>query len=174
MKTLERLHKEQNGGGSLAETMETGMVRFREEMDRMMNRFWRGAWEGPFALFSEAFPWPEMKAPLVSWPAIDVAEDDKALVIRADVPGLEAKDIAVEIADSVVTVRGSREEEQTQKTANVTRHERRFGRFERTIPLPPNVDAEKIEAKYDKGTLTITVPRLEGEAAPKRVEVKPA
>jgi HSP20 family protein len=173
MKALSRLRKEGNGGEGVLETMETGLARFRDEMDRMIDRFWRRPWESPFSLFTESMAWPELKAPWGAWPAIDIAEDDKAVVIRADVPGLEAKDVAVEVSGNALTIRGSREEEETQKTANVTRHERRFGKFERMITLPPHVDAGKVEAKYEKGTLTITVPRIPGEG-PKRVEVKTA
>ena len=172
MKSLSRIG-EGNGGESLMETMESGLARFGEDMERVMDRFWRGAWESPFALFAEPMRWPQLKAPFGAWPAIDIAEEEKAIVIRADIPGMEAKDVSVEVSENVLTIKGAREEEKTQKSGNLTRQERRFGKFERSIALPSHVDADKIEAKYEKGTLTIRIPRVAGEGA-KKVEVKSA
>lgn len=170
MKALSRVfRREGNGHHALAlpGVMEGGFSRVVQEMDEMFDRFWRSAFDNPFALFSEFSPW----APLAQWPAIDVAEDEKAIVIKADLPGVEAKDVAVEVADKVLTIRGSRVEEASEKTAEMSRHERQFGRFERNIALPSYADADKIEAKYDKGTLTITIAKVPG-AGPKRVPVQ--
>ncbi len=174
MTALKRIRKEGNGleALELARPLEMGFGRLGLEMEEMMERFWRNAFATPLSLFSEWSPWAAL-VPAMSWPAIDVAEDEKALVIRADVPGLEARDLAVEISENVLTIRGSRQEEESEKTAELSRHERRFGRFERRIALPSYVDAEKIEAKYEKGTLSITVPRIPGEG-PKRIPVQTA
>ena len=172
MKGLTR--KQGNGRESALETMESGLSHFRDEIDRAMERMWRGGglFPTPFSLFPESMLSPQWKS-WGAWPAIDVSEDDKGVSIRADIPGMEAKDVAVEVSGNELTIRGSREEEKEEKTANVTRHERRFGKFERVITLPRHIDVDKLEAKYDKGTLTVTAPRLAGEG-PKRVEVKPA
>jgi HSP20 family protein len=115
------------------------------------------------------FP-PRLEA-WATWPAIDVEEDEKGIVIRVDVPGMEAKDVAVEVAGNAVVIRGVRQDETEEKKSNMGRHERQFGQFERAITLPPYIDAEKVEAKYDKGTLTVTAPRVPGKA-PKRVDVE--
>jgi len=170
MKALAR--KQGNGRESVFDTMETGLERFRQEMDRALDRMWRGGLPAPFSFVPEEFFAPQLKT-WTFWPAIDVAEDDKGVTIRADIPGLEAKDVAVETSGNTLTIRGSREEAKQEKTASVFRQERRFGKFERTITLPAYIDADKVEAKYDKGTLTVTAPRAPGEG-PKRVEVKTA
>ena len=162
-----------NGGEKSLATMEGGIARIGEEMEKAMDRFWRSAWESPFSLLTDVMPWVSSKALWEEWPAVDIVEEENAIVIRADVPGLDAKDITVEVADKILTIRGSREEEQSEKKANVTCHERRFGKFERSIELPTAVDADKVQAKYEKGTLTISVPRIAGEG-PRRVEVKSA
>jgi HSP20 family protein len=88
-----------------------------------------------------------------------------------DVPGINAKDIEVDVSGNLLTVRGSREEEKKSKTGGVWRHERHSGSFLRTVTLPTYVDSAKVEAKYDKGVLTITAPKIPG-AGPKRVPVK--
>ena len=175
MSALSRVFRREGNGRSalaLPEVMETSLGRMGQEMDDMFDRFWRTAWQGPMAMFGELAPWAPLTA-IAQWPAIDVAEDEKAIVIKADLPGLEAKDVAVEVADNVLTIRGSRTEEASEKTAEMSRHERQFGRFERQIALPSYIDAEKIEAKYDKGTLSITIAKVPG-AGPKRVPVQTA
>ena len=168
MKALAR--KQGNGRESMLEPIESEFARFRDEIDRAINRMWGGALSAPFTLFPEAMLAPQLKT-WSSWPAIDVSEDDKGVTIRADVPGMDAKDVAVEVSGNAVTIRGAREEEKEEKNASMWRRERRLGKFERTITLPQYIDVDKLDAKYEKGTLTVTAPRSPGEA-PKRVEVK--
>ena len=127
-----------------------------------------GAFDRMRRFFEE--PW-SFSGELVPWPAVDVTEDEKALTLRVDVPGIEAKDIEVEVSDNLLTVRGSRDEEKESKNAGVWRHERKSGSFVRTLTLPTYVESAKVEAKCEKGVLTITAPKVAG-AAPKRVEVK--
>ena len=108
---------------------------------------------------------------LVPWPAMDVAEDDKGVTLRVDLPGMAAKEVDVEVSGNQLTVRGSREEESKEEKGGYRRHERRTGSFSRTVTLPPYVDTAKVDAKYDKGVLTVTAPKVPG-AGPKRVTVK--
>jgi HSP20 family protein len=170
MKSL--LKKQGNGREGLFESMDTQLAKFRDELDRAVERVWRGGMS-PSSFFSDLPFAPALKGLAASWPAIDVAEDDKGVTIRADVPGMEAKDVNVEVIGNTLCIRGERQEEKETKDANVWRSERSFGSFERTIALPDYIDTDKLEAKYDKGTLKITAPRIPGEA-PKRVEVKAA
>ena len=107
---------------------------------------------------------------LSNWPAIDVSEDEKAMTVRCDVPGLDPKDLDVQVSGNVLTVSGSREDEWDGKKHGVHRRERVSGSFSRSVPLPSHVDGSKVEAKYDKGTLTITVPKIPGKG-PRRVQV---
>lgn len=107
------------------------------------------------------------------WPAVDVTEDERTLTVRADLPGLEAKDVDIEVSGNLLTLRSSRAQEHKEGDGGRYRHERYAGAFARTISLPPYADAERAEARYDNGVLTVTVPRVPG-AAPKRVPVQPA
>ena len=166
MKSL--LKKQGNGREGMLETMDTQIAKFRDELDRAVERVWRGG--SPFSIFADM---PVLKGWTAGWPAIDVTEDEKGVTIRADVPGMEAKDVNVEVVGKTLCIRGEREEEKETKDASVWRSERRFGSFERTIALPDYIDTEKLEAKYEKGTLKVTAPRIPGES-PKRVEVKAA
>ena len=76
-------------------------------------------------------------------PAIDVLREDGSLVVRADVPGVKPKEIAIEVADDVLTISGEHEETSEQEGAHHVRRERRYGSFSRSMALPPGVDAEK-------------------------------
>jgi len=102
------------------------------------------------------------------WPATDVDENDKEVTIRMDVPGLDASNLDVEVSGHVLTVRGSRDEVHEDKRRH--RRERVSGRFVRSITLPSYVDAAAVSARYDKGVLTVTVPRVPGKG-PRRIAV---
>ncbi len=104
------------------------------------------------------------------WPAIDVAEDDKCVTIRADVPGMDAKDLDVQVSGNQLTISGKRQDEWSENKGGVQRRERVSGTFARTVSLPSYVDPEKIDARFDKGTLTVTVPRMPGQG-PKKVQI---
>ena len=146
-----------------------GLDRFREEIDRTFDRIWRDFDRGdPWSVLSHL---PETFGTLTDWPAIDMAEDDKAITLRVDVPGLDPKDLDVEVSGNVLTLRGQRTDEWSDDRKGVYHRERRSGSFFRTIPLPDYVEPDKIEARYDKGTVTLTVPKAPGKG-PKRVQVK--
>lgn len=166
-----RGHEADGAGRGLARRPggEAGLTQFRQEMDRVFDRVWRDfdqrardAWAVPSAL-SDSDAW--------QWPAVDMAEDEHSITLRADVPGLGPEDLNVEIVGDSLTIRGSRQDEWNDDKHGVRRRERRFGSFVRTVPLPPYVDPDKIDAKYEKGTLSITLPKVPGRG-PKRVTVK--
>lgn len=92
-------------------------------------------------------------------------------MLKAELPGMDADDIAIEVEDNVLTIKGERRFEEVVEDERYYRVERRFGSFQRSLALPQGVDAEGIVAGYDDGILTITVPKLE-EEKPKRIEVK--
>ena len=150
-----------NGSEDLAARRGTAMSTFRHDIDDAFDRVWRGL-EDRLASVGERF---------TPWPAIDAAEDDKGITLRVDVPGMEAKDVEVEVSGSQLTVRGKREEERKEEKAGWIRHERHRGSFTRSVTLPAYIDAGKVEARYDKGVLTLTAPKIPGEG-PKRVQVK--
>lgn len=143
---------------------------FREQIDRTFDRVWREFDRNPWSALSTL---PGQLGGLSNWPAVDMAEDDKAVTVRLDVPGLDERDLDVEVSGSLLTIRGQRKDEWSDQRGGVRRRERVSGSFARTITLPSYVDGEKVEARYDKGTLTIAVPKIPGRG-PKRVAVTSA
>jgi HSP20 family protein len=105
-------------------------------------------------------------------PAVDVVDSGKEIVLRADLPGLEQKDVQVEVQDGSLLIRGERKNEQPSKEDNNYRWTERWeGLFMRLIPLPSDVDRDKIQAQMKNGILEVRIPRKQG-AGPKKVEVK--
>ena len=134
---------------------------FRSEMDRVMDGFFGGR-----SLFQmPSFNVPDLRVGDVALvPQVDVKEDDKAITVTAELPGLTEKDIEVTLEDGVLTLKGEKREEKTDAAAKIT--ERRYGRFMRSFRLPDGIDEDKVAASVDKGVLHITVPK-NPKAAPK-------
>ena len=105
-------------------------------------------------------------------PAVDVYEDEHNLVLKLEVPGMNEEDLKVSLENSTLTVSGERKFEKEEKEENFHRIERRYGSFTRTFRLPNTVDAEKVDASYDKGVLKITLAKR-AEAKPKTIKVVP-
>jgi HSP20 family protein len=103
-------------------------------------------------------------------PAMDLVETEDALILKADLPGLERDDVNIEIKDQVLTVSGERKSEHEEKADGFHRVERAYGGFSRSLTLPEGVAAEKIEANFDKGVLEVRIPKPE-ETQPHRVEI---
>ena len=103
-------------------------------------------------------------------PAVDVYEDEHNVTLKIEVPGIDEKDIDVRIENNTLTVHGERKIEKEEKEENYRRLERQYGSFTRTFNLPPTVDAENVQADYDKGVLKITLPK-KAEAKPKQIKV---
>ena len=137
------------------------MTRFRREMDRLFDRFFEG-W--PFKLPAEGREWA---------PSVDVSETAKDIVVKAEIPGMDPKDIDVSVHGDVLTLRGERKKEQEDKGENFHRIERSYGAFSRSIRLPAEVDVGKVNATYKDGVLKINLPKTKGAAA-KKIEVKMA
>jgi HSP20 family protein len=174
MALLKKWRRHDEGGHALAKREspsrhDRGLTRFRDEMERAFDRMWRDLERGgePWSALAN-FP---SAGAMADWPAIDETEDERAVTLRVDVPGLDAKDVDVEVSGNLLTVRGQREEQTEDKGKGWHRRERRSGSFARTLPLPSYVDTDRIEARYDKGTLTVTIPKIPGQG-PRRVEVK--
>lgn len=103
-------------------------------------------------------------------PAMDLAETDDSLVLRADLPGVNEDDVDVEVKDGVMTISGERKDEHEEKREGFHRVERSFGRFSRALNLPDGVDPDKVEAKFDNGVLEVRIPKPE-ETQPTRVQI---
>jgi HSP20 family protein len=104
-------------------------------------------------------------------PAVDVYEDKEKVLLHVELPGVEPDDVEVAVEDSTLTIRGQREVASDLDQDNYRRVERRYGAFVRAFTLPPIADAERVDASFDKGVLTIEVPKKE-EARPRRIEIK--
>ena len=103
--------------------------------------------------------------------ALDVSENDEQYTVRASVPGMQPEDLDINFHDGTLTIRGERDEEQTQENERWHLRERRYGSFQRSISLPSNVDEDKIDARYENGVLTLTLPKRE-ETKPRRISVQ--
>jgi HSP20 family protein len=106
-------------------------------------------------------------------PAMDVYETEDKLVVTIELPGLSAEDVEVQVEDSTLTINGKREFSSEVKEEHYHRVERRYGEFSRAVTLPPQVDASKVDAKFEAGVLTVEVAKAE-KAKPKKIQVKAA
>ncbi len=101
-------------------------------------------------------------------PAMDLVETDDHLVLRADLPGLDKDDVNIEIKDGVLTVSGERQAEHEERKDGYHRVERAYGGFSRSLSLPQGIDAEQVQADFDKGVLEVRIPKP-AERKPHRV-----
>ena len=104
-------------------------------------------------------------------PLVDVYEDEHNITLKIEVPGIDEKDIDVQIENNTLTVHGERKFEKEEKEENYRRVERQYGSFTRSFTLPNTVDAEQVQAHYDKGVLKIQLAK-KAEAKPKQIKVK--
>ena len=103
-------------------------------------------------------------------PHVDVTETDDEVRVKADLPGMEAKDFDISVTGNLLTLRGERKEEHEEKGRHYHRIERSCGTFQRSVPLPCEVQVEKAEASFKDGVLTISLPKAEEEKR-KRIEI---
>ncbi|MBY0299601.1 MAG: Hsp20/alpha crystallin family protein [Methylobacterium sp.] len=132
----------------------------QREFDRMLGEVWSG-----LPNFLQAGPFPRM----------DVVERDDHIEVTAELPGLERADVRIELVDDLLVIRGEKrqEKEETKGARKVT--ERSYGAFSRTLELPPGTKPEQIEARMDKGVLTLTMPKpAAAVAGAQTIEIKAA
>jgi HSP20 family protein len=103
-------------------------------------------------------------------PAMDLVETEDHLVLRADLPGIDEKDLEIEVKDGVLTVSGERKAEHEEKSEGFYRAERAFGHFSRSLSLPDGIDADQVNATFDRGVLEVKIPKPE-ETKPRRVQI---
>lgn len=124
-----------------------GLPAIKREMDRMFER-WFGGLELPDLGFETEWA-----------PALDVSETKDAVTIKAEVPGIDAKDIEVTLEGQVLTIKGEKKEEKEEKEEHYYRKERSYGAFARSIRLPASVEVGKVAATFKNGVLTVTLPK---------------
>lgn len=120
--------------------------------------------------FFAPFKW-EWTEPFSFGPSVDIEETEKDIIVRAELPGMDRNEFSIELENNVLTIEGEKKHQEEHKDRNYHRMECSYGRFSRRIPLPGEVIAEKAEATYDKGVLTVTLPKTE-ESKRKRIEIK--
>jgi HSP20 family protein len=116
---------------------------------------------------------PEFASEKFIVPAFDVSETDEHIIVKADLPGVDVKDIDISIVGNVLTVKGEKKQEKEEKGESYHRIERSYGRFSRSISLPAEVNPEAVEAVYKDGVLKLTIPKAE-KSKPKKIEIKTA
>ena len=129
-----------------------------KEIDQMFNRFLHGGTVAD----SQA---------VNLLPAVDIVEHENEYKVSLELPGVKKEDVKITLSNDVLTVKGEKKSEKESKGKNFHRSERNYGTFQRSFVLPTLVQNDKIEAAYDSGILTITLPKME-EAKPKEIEVK--
>ncbi len=145
----------------------------------------RERWDHLFDDFFADFPrWPSLRRPFDIeplrrltggdlMPAVDIKEQDQAYLITAELPGMEDKDVSVEVHDDLLTLHGEKRAEREEKDKGYHLTERSYGSFTRSFRLPPDADAGKADASFTKGVLTVTVPKTaEAHAKVKKIDVK--
>jgi HSP20 family protein len=137
---------------------------FRElrTMQDQMNRMLDMAWNREFGEELKEGVWQ---------PPVDIYEDEHSVIIKAEVPDVEQKDIEVKIENGTLTLRGERKHSSDIRKENYYRVERYFGQFQRSFSLPQTIDQDKVQATCDKGILTITLPKRE-ESKPKPISIE--
>jgi HSP20 family protein len=145
----------------------------RKEVDRLFDDFGDDFWRRPFrSLKGLERGWAQK---FLAAPAADVAETDKAYEITAELPGIDEKNIEVNVANGEITIKGEKKEETEERKKDYYVSERRYGAFERHFGLPEGVDAEKIEATFKNGVLKVTLPKTaEAQKPAKKIEIKAA
>ena len=123
-----------------------GMETLRQEMERVFDRFFEPRWD-------------ELEAVGAWAPKLDFSETKDAFVVKAEVPGVEQKDISVSIQDQMLTVKGEKHKEKEEKDEKYHRVERSWGAFARTIALPAGVDTGKVDATFKDGVLSVKLPK---------------
>ena len=118
--------------------------------------------EVPASTYREDRPWAL---------ALDVIETEDAFIVKASLPGINPDELDITFTDNVLTIQGEIKQEQDVEEGKYHLRERRYGMFQRSIALPVPVDADKIEATYKDGVLTLSIPKVE-EIKPKKISVK--
>jgi len=122
-------------------------------------------------LFNDVFERKGEESSLSAWaPAVDIYETEHELVVKADLPDVDPKDLDIRVENNILTIRGERKFEKKVSEENYLRVERSYGSFARSFTLANTVNAEAIKADYQNGVLTLTVPKRE-EAKPKQIKV---
>lgn len=146
-----------------SEVVENPIELFQRDMNRLFDEFFGRS-------FGLAPMWGEEGIFTFS-PRVDVVETDKEIKVSAELPGMDENDIELRLDDNVLTIRGEKKQEKEEKDKNYYRAERVYGTFQRAIVLPAEVDADKAEALFKNGVLTVRFPKTT-ESRAKKISIK--
>lgn len=152
-------NKSQETGRELAP-----LDQLRGEMHRLFDNFFAEPFAWPFAGGEDGGTWA---------PTLDVAESDKELTVRAELPGVDPRDIDVSVTGERLVLSGEKKESQEKQERNVHRRETRYGSFRREVALPRGIDPQKVAADYANGVLTVRLAKSP-DVAPCKIKVKAA
>ena len=146
----------------------------RREIDQLFDDFGLGTRRSPFRRsFFDMDRLRRAKAAFTGMPAVDVTETENGYEVVAELPGVDEKNIEVKVANGILTISGQKREEKEEKKKDYYVRERRFGSFERTFQVPEGVDLDKVDARFNKGVLTVSLPKTaEAQKAEKKITVK--
>jgi HSP20 family protein len=147
----------------------------RREVDRLFEDFQLGAWRSPFGR-GACDVQPFWRGDLWSRaPAVDIVDKENAYEISAELPGVDENSIDVKFSDGTLTIKGEKRDEREEKKKNFYLAERRYGSFQRSFSIPAGVDADRIEASFKNGVLTVTFPKTpQARKNEKKILVKQA
>ncbi|MCC6779072.1 MAG: Hsp20/alpha crystallin family protein [Hyphomicrobiales bacterium] len=144
----------------------------RREVDRLFQDFQLGPRSFGRGLF-DTEPFWRGELSFGKAPAVDVVDKEKGYEITAELPGLDESNVDVKFSDGVLTIKGEKKEEKEEKKKDYYVSERRYGSFERSFRVPDGVDADKIEASFKNGVLTVTLPKTpEAQKTEKKIAIK--
>ncbi len=146
-------------GQEIQKATPAGLLGSFEEMDRLFDNFMRRGWMRPWRFEWPSFP--EFATLEGKMPKVDIVERDNEIVVRAEVPGVDKKDLDVSVSDSTVTIKGSTRHEEKEEKGDYYRHEISTGTFSRMVALPADVDGSKAKADFKDGMLELTLPKVE-------------
>jgi HSP20 family protein len=133
-----------------------------EEMEREMDRWFGGRGHGWMRPFQAGFPsWADLQAPFEGMPSVDVIDREAEVVVRAELPGVDKKDLEISLSDDSLTIKGSTKTEQEEEKGDYYRREVSSGSFSRTLRLPSEVDGEKASSSFKDGILELKLPKRE-------------
>ncbi|MFO7870896.1 MAG: Hsp20/alpha crystallin family protein [Kiritimatiellia bacterium] len=149
----------------------TSVSSLQEDMNRLFDEFFDTFDRDPFGLMAREPSIASLEAAYS--PRVNVSETDRDITVSAELPGMDEKDVTVEVGDDAVTISGEKKDEQEKKGRNWHRVEHTYGSFRRVVPLPAATDAGQAKAKFKKGVLTVTVSKREpDQATRKTIEIE--
>lgn len=146
------------------QSAEHPLLTLQQEMNRLFDDFFGSRALEPFGALGEG--WDAFS------PQVDVVETDQEIRVSAELPGMDDEDIEVSLSRDVLTISGEKKQEKQEKGRDYYRAERSYGSFRRSVPLPAEVNADKVDAVFSKGVLTITLPKTAETADRKHITVK--